>query len=63
MAKDSTEKAPRLKGWREKRASKRALKGDSPEKLREGTSSGGPQGTVKDNANRAGMGGFVSGGF
>ena len=62
MAKDSEQKPHRIDGWREKRAAKRALKGDSPEKLRERPSRGA-QSSVKDNANRAGMGGFVSGGF
>jgi hypothetical protein len=62
MGKDSAQRARDLRGWREKRAAKRALKGDSPEKLRE-RASRGAQSTVKDNANRAGMGGFVSGGF
>jgi hypothetical protein len=62
MTKSEQPRAHRIRDWREKRASKRALKGDTPEKLRERTSPGA-QSNVKDNANRAGMGGFVSGGF
>jgi hypothetical protein len=62
MTSHQAPKAQRIKDWREKRAAKRVLQGDSPEKLRE-RSRPGQQSSVKDNANRAGMGGFVSGGF
>jgi hypothetical protein len=52
-------------GWlarrREQRRLKRARTGDSVEKRSEPNEP--PSGTVKDAANRAGIGGFVSGGF
>ncbi len=53
------------RGWGERRREKKRLRleqtGDSPQKQRELQKDGAQ--TVKDNANRAGMGGFVSGGF
>ena len=45
MAKDSEQKPHRIDGWREKRAAKRALKGDSPEKLRDARSAAPFRGT------------------
>jgi hypothetical protein len=51
--------------WAARRREKKRLKlertGDSPQ--REGERRRGGSASVKDNANRAGMGGFVSGGF
>ena len=53
-------------GWRQRRREKKRLKlertGDSAEKRQGDRHKGGPP-TVKDNAQRAGLGGFVSGGF
>jgi hypothetical protein len=52
-------------GWVERRRENKRLKlertGDSPQKQAQRRASESP--TVKDNANRAGLGGFVSGGF
>jgi hypothetical protein len=51
--------------WSARRREKKRLKlertGDSPQK--QGEHRRGGSVTVKDNANQAGMGGFVSGGF
>jgi hypothetical protein len=51
--------------WAARRREKKRLRlertGDSPQK--QGESRRGASATVKDNAHRAGMGGFVSGGF
>jgi hypothetical protein len=58
-----TEKKPRI-GWWERRGEERRLKrersGDSPEKVAERRKPHEP--TVKDAAQRAGLGGFVGGG-
>ena len=52
-------------GWAARRRERKRLKlersGDSPQKRAERQRAGST--TVRDNANRAGMGGFVSGGF
>jgi hypothetical protein len=59
------EKKDPKQGWADRRREKKRLKlertGPSPEKRGEGRR-GGPT-SVKDNADRAAMGGFVSGGF
>ncbi|HET9740274.1 MAG TPA: hypothetical protein VFP78_19340 [Solirubrobacteraceae bacterium] len=51
--------------WAARRREKKRLRlertGDSPQKR--GERQKGGSATVRDNANRAGMGGFVSGGF
>ena len=62
MAESEAQKAHRLKEWREKRAAKRALTGDTPQKLAERPKPG-DQPEVKDNIDRAGRGGFIAGGF
>lgn len=62
MAKDTSPKQSRVKAWRDQRAAKRAQRGDSPEKQRE-RAGRSDRPTVGENANRAGMGGFVGGGF
>ena len=56
----------RTDGWlarrREQKRLKRERTGDSPEKLTERKAPGSSDTTVKDAANRAGLGGFVGGG-
>jgi hypothetical protein len=56
----------RTGGWwakrRERRQIKRERTGDSPEKRSERKAPGSSETTVKDAANRAGLGGFVGGG-
>ena len=47
---------------RERKRLKRERTGDSPEKRAERTAPGSSETTVKDAANRAGLGGFVGGG-
>ena len=54
-------KQGRLARRRERNRLKRERTGDSPEKAAEGRKPG--DATVKDAANQAGLGGFVSGGF
>jgi len=53
----------RRSGWRERRKEGKRAKaermGDTPEKQRERAK---PERSVKDNAKRAGLGGFLSGG-
>ena len=59
------EKKDPKQGWADRRREKKRLKlertGPSPQAQGERRKSGST--TVKDNANQAGMGGFVSGGF
>jgi hypothetical protein len=56
------QKHHRVKDWREQRAARRARTGDTPEKLAERAKPGDPP-SVAENANRAGLAGWVSGSF
>jgi hypothetical protein len=59
------EKKESKPGWAERRREKQRLKLErtGPSLQAQGERRKGGSATVKDNANQAGMGGFVSGGF
>jgi hypothetical protein len=61
MAKDQKSKAGWLDRRREKKREKQLRTGDSPEKIAEGPTRRDP--TPGENADRAGVAGFLGGGF
>ena len=62
MAESEKASAHRLEQWREKRRLKLERTGDTPQKRAE-RKKPGDQPSVSDNANRAGVGGFLGGGI